>query len=183
MATKLGEPHAWLGFIPYVQTYTFVKCGGKSGWWVLWITIGYMALIIPGVILTLMVMHGISKRYGRGGGTTALFFFFPYVMLPVLAFSDVTATPGNGTAAGYAPAYAPNSYAAPAVVLVTVAATETMPVTTPAPDSIFVPESSAVTISVESSETPASPSTDVNPVAKESETVVDNGPGFKLPGA
>lgn len=26
IATKLGEPHAWLGFIPYVQTYTFVKC-------------------------------------------------------------------------------------------------------------------------------------------------------------
>lgn len=25
IASKLGEPHAWLGFIPYVQTYTFVK--------------------------------------------------------------------------------------------------------------------------------------------------------------
>lgn len=26
MAKKLGEPYAWLGFIPYVQIYTLVKC-------------------------------------------------------------------------------------------------------------------------------------------------------------
>lgn len=54
----------------------------------LWITLGYIAFFIPGFVLTVMVLHGISKRYGRGAGTTALFVFFPYVMFPVLAFSD-----------------------------------------------------------------------------------------------
>lgn len=164
-----------------------MKCGGKSGWWVLWITIGYLALFVPGAILTLIVMHGISKRYGRGAGTTALFFFFPYVMLPVLAFSEPTGNPENSGTTGYAPSYAPNVQAAP----VQYAA----PVANPAVESIFAPETPVSAPTDVALETTASPAmvdvfvpeapaaTNANPIAKEAEAIVDNGPGFKLPGA
>lgn len=187
IATKLGEPYAWLGFIPYVQTYTFVKCGGKSGWWILWITIGYVAFVIPGLVLTLIVMHGISKRYGRGAGTTALLFFFPYVMLPVLAFSKPSANQGNSGATGYAPAYAPNGQAEPVQY--------PAPAANPDVDSIFAPETPVSAPVVPASETAVSPAmvdafvpeapaaTNANPIAKEAEAIVDNGPGVKLPGA
>lgn len=142
-----------------------------------------MALFIPGIILTVLVMHGISKRYGRGGGTTALFFFFPYVMLPVLAFSEPAVAAGNGPTTGYAPAYVPNAQGIPAQY--------STPVANPAVESIFAPTATVAQASDEKSS--ASPETETgtsipapvieNPIAKEAEAIVDNGPGFKLPGA
>lgn len=47
-----------------------------------------------------MVMHGIAKRFGYGAGGTAMFFFFPYVMLPVLAFSKPVISAQNGQRSG-----------------------------------------------------------------------------------
>lgn len=81
---KSGEPYPWLAFIPVVQMYAFVKAGGKSGWWILWIILGCIAFIIPGLILSIMVIHGTSKRTGNGIGTTILTLLFPYIMYPLM---------------------------------------------------------------------------------------------------
>lgn len=81
---KSGEEYPWLAFIPLVQMYSFVKAGGKDGIWVLWLILGYIALIIPGLILTIMVIHSTSKRTGNGVGTTILAIFFPYIMYPIM---------------------------------------------------------------------------------------------------
>ena len=64
--------------------YSFVKAGGKSGWWVLWIILGFFFFLIPGIILTIIVMHSTSKRTGRGVWTTLGFIFFGFIMYPVV---------------------------------------------------------------------------------------------------
>jgi Ca2+/H+ antiporter len=86
---KSGEQYPWLAFIPLVQIYSFVKAGGKDGIWVLWLILGYMALVIPGLVLTIMVIHGISKRTGNGAGSTILAIFFPYIMYPIMGSNMV----------------------------------------------------------------------------------------------
>ncbi len=63
--TKLGEPHPWLSWVPVVQVYSFVKAGGKDGIWVLWLILGFIAFIIPGIVIAIIISHGISKRTGR----------------------------------------------------------------------------------------------------------------------
>lgn len=67
--------------------YSFVKAGGKSGWWVLWILLGSIALVIPGLILALIVINDTSKRTGNGLGTTILLVLFPYIMYPVVGLN------------------------------------------------------------------------------------------------
>ena len=89
---KWEEPYPWLAFIPLVQIYSFVKAGGKDGIWVLWLILGYIALVIPGLILTIIVKHGISKRTGNGAGTTILAIFFPYIMYPIIGNKMVDAS-------------------------------------------------------------------------------------------
>jgi Family of unknown function (DUF5684) len=81
---KLGEPYPWLAWIPVIQIYSFVKAGGKNGIWVFWIILGFMALIIPGIILYIIVAHGISKRTGRSGWSTLGIVFVDFIMLPVI---------------------------------------------------------------------------------------------------
>jgi hypothetical protein len=48
-----------------------------------------MALVIPGLVLTIMVIHGISKRTGNGAGSTILAIFFPYIMYPIMGSNMV----------------------------------------------------------------------------------------------
>lgn len=67
---KLGEAYPWLAWIPLIQIYSFVKAGGKKGIWVLWMILGFIALIIPGFIIYIIIAHGISKRTGRTGWST-----------------------------------------------------------------------------------------------------------------
>lgn len=92
---KWGEPYPWLAFIPLVQMYSFVKAGGKDGIWVLWIILGMIAFIIPGLILSIMVVHSISKRTGNGVGSTLLALIFPYIMYPIMASNMVDQSLNN----------------------------------------------------------------------------------------
>lgn len=83
---KLGEPYPWLAWIPLAQMYSFVKAGGKSGIWVLWIILGFIAFAIPGIILVINVLHNTSKRTGRGIWTTLGLLFFGFIMYPVVGY-------------------------------------------------------------------------------------------------
>jgi hypothetical protein len=82
---KLGENHAWLAWVPVVNIYSFVKAAGKSGWWVLFLIIGFILFVIPGVVMYIYLCHCISKRVGRTGWTTAVLVFFNIVGFPQVA--------------------------------------------------------------------------------------------------
>lgn len=81
---KLGEPYPWLAWIPVIQMYSFVKAGGKKGIWILWMILGFIAFVIPGLIIYIIIAHGISKRTGRTGWSTLGIVFFDFIMLPVI---------------------------------------------------------------------------------------------------
>lgn len=95
ISKKLWENHSWLAFVPLIQFYTHVKAAGKSGLWVLWIILWYILFVIPGLILYIITLSGISKRTGRWGWTTAGLFFFPVIMFPVVGYKLQATTPNN----------------------------------------------------------------------------------------
>ncbi|QFR39298.1 hypothetical protein A9Q91_03615 [Candidatus Gracilibacteria bacterium 28_42_T64] len=83
---NLGEPYPWLAWIPVFQIYSFVKAAGKDAIWILWLILGFIALIIPGIVITVILCHEISKRTGRGAWSTLGIFFIPAIMLPIIGY-------------------------------------------------------------------------------------------------
>lgn len=111
-------------------------------------------------------------------------------MLPVLAFSEPAAndgsTPTNVANPAVESIFTPET-PAPAIIPAPVsdpilAPSTTVPVQETAPtDAALETTASPATVDVLAPQAPAS--ADANPITKEAETIVDNGPGFKLPGA
>jgi hypothetical protein len=79
--SKAGEP-GWAAIIPIYNTIVMCRVAGKPGWWVLLLFIPFVNLIIG-----IMVLAGLSEKFGYGTGMTIGLIFLPYIFLPVLAFS------------------------------------------------------------------------------------------------
>lgn len=94
---KLGEQYPWLAWIPVIQVYAFVKAAGKNGIWVLWLILGFIAFVIPGIIIYIILAHGISKRTGRWVWSTLGILFIDWVMLPVIGHKLADGWPKNNT--------------------------------------------------------------------------------------
>lgn len=84
--TKLGEPYPWLAWVPVIQVYSFVKAAWKPPIWILWLILGFIVFIIPGIIITIILCHEISKRTWRWGWSTLWIFFVPAIMFPVIGY-------------------------------------------------------------------------------------------------
>ena len=81
---KLWEPHPWLAWIPVIQMYSFVKAAWKNWIWILWLIIGFIAFIIPWVIIVAILCNWIAKRTGRWFWSAVWVFFIPAIMLPII---------------------------------------------------------------------------------------------------
>ena len=79
---KAGQP-GWACLVPIYNIVVLCRIGGKPGWWVL-------LFIIPivGLIFSIMVTHGVSKRFGHDIGMTLMLIFLPFIAYPMLAFGD-----------------------------------------------------------------------------------------------
>lgn len=84
---KLWEPNPWMSFVPVLNIYSFVRAAWKPWIWILWLIIGFIFFIIPGLIMIIMLLNCISKRTWNWVGTTILLLFFPYVMFPVVWYN------------------------------------------------------------------------------------------------
>lgn len=82
--------HGWAVFIPIYNAITFFRACGKSGWWVL-----LMLIPVANLVLYIIALAELSRRFGRGGGFTVGLFFLPIIFFPILAFSDNTYTNPN----------------------------------------------------------------------------------------
>ena len=40
------------------------------------------------IVFVIMMLHGISTKFGKGGGFTVGLFFLSFIFLPILAFGD-----------------------------------------------------------------------------------------------
>ncbi len=81
---KLGEPHAWMSWVPGFQIYSYVRAAGKPNIWILWLIFGYIFFIIPGIIMTFILYSNISKRTWWGFGRTLWLIFLPFVFFPLV---------------------------------------------------------------------------------------------------
>jgi hypothetical protein len=55
-----------MSWIPVLNIYSYVRAAGKPNIWILWWILGFIAFIIPGIIITIILFNSISKRTGRG---------------------------------------------------------------------------------------------------------------------
>ncbi|MFI3301505.1 MAG: DUF5684 domain-containing protein [Candidatus Gastranaerophilales bacterium] len=71
----------WEALIPIHNTVTIIEIAGKPGWWI-------FLLFIPivNIVLYIMVLNGISKRFEHGVGFTIGLLFLPFVFNLILAF-------------------------------------------------------------------------------------------------
>lgn len=91
---KAGEP-GWAAIIPIYNLLVLLKVAGKPWWWIF----GILVSIIPfvGWILYLvwivLVMHGISKNFGKEAGFTVGLVLLGIVFFPILAFGSAQYAP------------------------------------------------------------------------------------------
>ena len=99
LSKKLNVEYSWMAWVPFLSSFNLVKIAGLSYWWVLWLIIGFICLFVPGLILSIIVLHKISTRTGHGGFWTVGLLFLYFIMFPVTALtytpqsSEVPATP------------------------------------------------------------------------------------------
>ena len=83
--SKAGRPGV-SQIIPIWNIIELVRISGKPLWWVV------LILLIPivNIILLIMVLHGISKAFGKDAGFTVGMVFLPFIFFPILAFGKAT---------------------------------------------------------------------------------------------
>ncbi|MBL4594536.1 MAG: hypothetical protein JKX68_12080 [Flavobacteriales bacterium] len=96
---KAGHP-GWAALVPIYNLIVLCKIIGKPTWWV-------VLCFIPLVnyVILIMMIHGLSKSFGKGAGYTVGLVFLGFIFYPMLAFGDAQyignggeATSGSGEA-------------------------------------------------------------------------------------
>ena len=81
-ASKAGQS-GLLACIPIVQFFIWAMMAKKEVWW------GILCLIpIVNIVILIIILNEISKRFGRGLGTTLGLIFFPFIFWIILGFGD-----------------------------------------------------------------------------------------------
>ena len=81
-ASKAGQS-GLLACIPIVQFFIWAMMAKKEVWW------GILCLIpIVNIVIYIIILNEISKRFGRGIGTTLGLFFLPFIFWIILGFGD-----------------------------------------------------------------------------------------------
>jgi hypothetical protein len=99
--TKAGRP-GWAAIVPVYNNLQLIWTTGRPWWWIL-----LMLIPIVNIVVIAMILHDISKSFGRGVGMTLLLFFLPFIGFPMLGFGSATyngPTYPQSTAGGPTPA-------------------------------------------------------------------------------
>lgn len=87
MFEKAGQP-GWAFLIPIYNLIVLMKVVGRPLWFV-------VVLLIPfvGILGAIVVASDLSKRFGKGIGTTVGLVLLPFVFFPYLGFGDAQYSP------------------------------------------------------------------------------------------
>ncbi len=79
---KKAGRKGWESLIPIYNTVIFIKICQKPVWW-------FWLLLIPlvGIIFAVMIIHGLSKTFGKTEGFTVGLIFLPFIFYPKLGLS------------------------------------------------------------------------------------------------
>jgi len=80
---KAGQP-GWACLIPIYNIYVMIQIAKKPVWWLA------IILLVPlvNIIFLIMLLHEISKAFGKDVGFTVGLLFLGIVFWPVLAFGN-----------------------------------------------------------------------------------------------
>ena len=89
---KAGRP-GWAALIPIYNNIVLIQIAGKPAWW-------FLLYFIPivNIVIAVIVMHNISKNFGKGVGFTLGLTFLGFIFFPILAWGDAQYQPAQGTA-------------------------------------------------------------------------------------
>ena len=95
---KAGQP-GWAAIIPIYNLIVVLRISGKPGWWL------FLGLI-PGynLVFAIIVVHSLSKSFGRGAGFTVAFILLNILLLPFLAIGRARYVGPGGEVPEVAPA-------------------------------------------------------------------------------
>jgi hypothetical protein len=80
--TKAKQP-GWGCLIPFYNIYLMTQIAGKPGWWLL---LYFVPLV--NIVIAIIVLHNISKKFGHGAGFTVGLVFLPMIFYAILGFGD-----------------------------------------------------------------------------------------------
>ncbi len=94
--TKAGKP-GWAAIVPIYNIIVLLEVVGRPIWW-------FVLMLIPfvNIVVWIIVLHDLSKVFGKGVGMTLLNIFLPFIGYPMLAWGAVTYTK-PATPSGAAP--------------------------------------------------------------------------------
>ncbi len=81
---KAGQP-GWAAIIPIYNIVVLLQVVKKPIWWIILMLIPFVNIIVA-----IIVIHGLSKAFGKGGGFTVGLILLPFIFFPVLAFGEAT---------------------------------------------------------------------------------------------
>lgn len=81
--SKVGKP-GWHSIVPILNIYDLFEISGMAGWL-------FIATFVPivGIIINIMCYINLAHRFGKSDGFGLFTFFFPFVGIPMLAFSNL----------------------------------------------------------------------------------------------
>jgi hypothetical protein len=91
---KAGQP-GWAAIVPIYNIIVLCKIIGKPTWWTVLIFIP-----IVNYVILIMMIHGLSKSFGKGVGYTVGLVFLGIIFYPMLAFGDAQYIGEGGAPAG-----------------------------------------------------------------------------------
>jgi len=80
--TKAGQP-GWAAIIPIYNGIVLLQIAGKPIWWIL-----LYFIPVVNIVISIIVMHNISKNFGHGVGFTLGLVFLGGIFIPILAWGD-----------------------------------------------------------------------------------------------
>ena len=89
---KAGQP-GWAAIVPIYNLIVLCKIIGKPTWWVVLVFIP-----IVNYVILIMMIHGLSKSFGKGAGYTVGLLFLGIIFYPMLAFGDAQYIGAGGDA-------------------------------------------------------------------------------------
>ncbi len=85
--SKAGKP-GWAAIIPIYNTIVMIDIAGKPLWWII-------LLFIPvvNIVVSILIMIGMAKNFGRGTGTVIGLIFLPLLFMLILGFGSAEYKP------------------------------------------------------------------------------------------
>lgn len=78
--TKAGKP-GWASIIPIYNNIVMIDIAGKPLWWIILLFIPFVNIVV-----SILIMIGMAKNFGRGTGTAIGLIFLPLLFMLILGF-------------------------------------------------------------------------------------------------